>query len=196
MNFPVYVGQKREVTLERNRVLLYAFSDESLEKVKKDEKLETNDESEQYSMLTYHALCFEVQEELCGTYKDVWKPLLVLLAYSSLGHLFTDVGRHHWKFVFYKFLVFFLASFGIVTEDMLEEIDKVKNELQVEEETEYEIKKNGLHIQKYSYIKKLTTCMTSMIGCRSVLLQVVPQLSILTVRAYFHLHTFKLCFTY
>jgi hypothetical protein len=37
------------------------------------------------------------------------------LSFSSLGHVLTRCGRHYWLLVVYKFLIFGLASLGIIT---------------------------------------------------------------------------------
>jgi hypothetical protein len=67
--------------------------------------------------------------------------------------MFEKAGRKHWRFIFYKLAVFFLASLGIITEDVLSEICKRTKELQIETEDDYTGKPE---IQKYSYIEKVT----------------------------------------
>ena len=44
-------------------------------------------------------------------------------------------------------------------------------------------KKEWNDIQNYTYVSKFAVCMTSIIGCRAVLWQIVPYLSILSVSA-------------
>ena len=41
-----------------------------------------------------------------------------LLAYSGLGHPFSEIGRKIWKIVIWKYFVFSKACLGIWTDDM------------------------------------------------------------------------------
>ena len=47
-------------------------------------------------------------------------PVSILLTLSGLGHLFTQVGRKHWKIVIRKYILFTFVSLGIWTQEAYE----------------------------------------------------------------------------
>lgn len=152
----------------------------------------------QKSIPSYFSLCKKVYTKLCNE-NGVVEPVSFLLSFFCIGHLFTDIGRYCWLLVLQKFVVFFLASLGIITADVFVEVCGVKDELQAETEDEYGDnnmfqyschrndneeegkQKEWNDIQNYTYVSKFAVCMTSIIGCRAVLWQIVPYLSILSV---------------
>eukprot|EP01035_Chromulina_nebulosa_P005269 gene5269-7146_t len=69
----------------------------------------------------YYRLCFMVQKDLCESLQVMYTlrririttPLSYLLAFSGIGHWFTEIGRLYWTIVMRKFILFVWACMGI-----------------------------------------------------------------------------------
>ena len=74
----------------------------------------------------YYTLCFQVQQELDKEIRsllDFWLLSLLVscfLAYSSLGHVFTQAGRKHWVIAIWKYFLFSCVCAGIWTDEIYE----------------------------------------------------------------------------
>jgi hypothetical protein len=127
------------------------------------------EDRQKFTMLSsYGQLCHLVSNEL--TRKRNWgKWSATLLSWLGLGHFVTRVGRIHWKFILRKYYYFGCACVGLWTDEV---VDSMKLETTADQ----------YHFSKILDLRDTyPTLFYVSIGMKSIILQIVPPLTILSI---------------
>jgi hypothetical protein len=71
---------------------------------------------------SFYKLCLKVKKELREV---IAEPFATILAFLTIGHFLTPVGRYYWKYVFQNYKIFFLACFGVWSDLTVESYDLI-----------------------------------------------------------------------
>lgn len=97
----------------------------------------------------------------------------VLMTVTPIGHPLTLVGQRIWYIVLRKYYIFLLVCLGIWTDEVVESYD-LDYFFEINKEEKKENDKD--HVEMSQYISLL-------VGCRVILLQIIPLLSFLSIYA-------------
>eukprot|EP01038_Epipyxis_sp_PR26KG_P010890 gene10890-14616_t len=113
---------------------------------------------------SYFNVCSLVAEQL---HPAVLGPLAYVFAYAGVGHFLTVVGCKHWNIVMNKYRVFFLACFGIWTEEVVLAYDLLKTATMVS--------------PRNSLSDTMPQLLSVLIGSRAILFQIIPIGAVLSI---------------